>query len=274
MPTARQTDDPALIKEAKSLFSNSKKELKQAIDLQTQRLYEAMCSERQWNSNEWLEYLHAHPIVCRLIQRLVWLETTASGEKIAFRPSDDGSLLNLDDDEIELQADSKIQVAHAVLVGEDTANAWIDHFKDYKVKFLFSQMEHHLPDLEQKAELIEDRKGWLTDTYTLRGVANKLGYQRSSIEDAGSFDSYSKSFDQLGLSVRIGFSGSYVPEENIPAVLFDLGFDQIGKRSWNFTPLALSEVPPILLAESYADYLAIAEACGGFDPEWEKKTPW
>ena len=274
LPTARQTDDPALIKEAKSLFSNSKKELKQVIDLQTQRLYEAMCSERQWNSNEWLEYLHAHPIVCRLIQRLVWLETTASGEKIAFRPSDDGSLLNLDDDEIELQADSKIQVAHAVLVGEDTANAWIDHFKDYKVKFLFSQMEHHLPDLEQKAELIEDRKGWLTDTYTLRGVANKLGYQRSSIEDAGSFDSYSKSFDQLGLSVRIGFSGSYVPEENIPAVLFDLGFDQIGKRSWNFTPLALSEVPPILLAESYADYLAIAEACGGFDPEWEKKTPW
>ena len=274
LPTARQTDDATLIKEAKALFSNSKKELKQVIDLQTLRLHEAMCSERQWNSSEWQEYLHAHPVVGRLIQRLVWLETTTSGEKIAFRPSDDGSLLNLEDDEIELQPDSKVQVAHAVLVGEETANAWIEHFKDYKVKFLFSQMEHHLPEFEQKTQTIENRKGWLTDTYTLRGVANKLGYQRSSIEDAGSFDSYTKSYDQLGLSVRIGFSGSYVPEENIPAVLFDLGFDQIGKRSWNFTPLALHEVPPILLAESYADYLKIADACGGFDPEWEKKTPW
>ena len=28
------------------------------------------------------------------------------------------------------------------------------------------------------------------------------------------------------------------------------------------------------LAESYADYLKVADACAGFDPEWEKKTPW
>jgi hypothetical protein len=36
----------------------------------------------------------------------------------------------------------------------------------------------------------------------------------------------------------------------------------------------LKNVPPILLAESYADYLKVADACSGFDPEWEKKTPW
>ncbi len=275
LPAARQNDDETLIKEAKALFSTSKKEFKQVVDMQTGRLYEAMCSERQWNVAEWQEYIFEHPIMKRLIQRLVWIEVKIDGEKVSFRPSDDGALLNLDDDEIELSSESKIQISHAVLVGTDEAQAWIEHFKDYKVQFLFEQMTHHLPNLENpKATQINDHKGWLTDTYTLRGVITKLGYQRSSIEDGGSFDRYTKSYNQLDLDVQITFSGSYVPEENIPAVLYELEFEKQGKRSWSNSALLLNDIPPILLAESYADYLKIAEACSGFDPEWEKKTPW
>lgn len=275
LPAARQTDDAALIKEAKTQFANSKKELKQVIDLQTQRLYESMCAERQWSVADWQEYLFAHPIMQRLIQRLVWLEIMADGTVQHFRPSDDGSLLNLDDDEIELSTDSHIQISHAVLLDPEQAEQWSAHFEDYKVKPLFEQMQHQLPQLgNPKAELIDDRKGWLTDTFTLRGVVNKMGYQRTSIEDAGSFDSYSKPFKQLNLEAQISFSGSYVPEENMPAVVYDLRFVRPGQHYWNRSDILLKDVPKILLAECYADYLKLAEACSGFDPEWEKKTPW
>ncbi|MDQ8953926.1 DUF4132 domain-containing protein [Acinetobacter rudis] len=275
LPAARQNDDAALIKEAKALLSNSKKELKQVIDLQTLRLYESMCGERQWSVADWQEYLFAHPIMNRLIQRLVWLEIAADGTAQHFRPSDDGSLLNLDDDEIELASDSHIQISHAVLVGAEQAEQWSDHFKDYKVKPLFEQMNRSLPTFNNpKTDVIEDRKGWLTDTFTLRGVVNKMGYQRTSIEDAGSFDSYSKAFKSLNLEVQIGFSGSYVPEENIPAVLYDLRFARPGQSYWNRTDILIEDVPKILLAECYADYLKLADACSGFDPEWQKKTPW
>ncbi|MCZ5540129.1 DUF4132 domain-containing protein, partial [Escherichia coli] len=82
-----------------------------------------------------------HPIMHKLIEQLVWQEVK-EGEVInTFRPSDDGALLNLEDDEVTLQNDSLIQLAHAALVNEDERKAWIAHFKDYKVKFLFSQME-------------------------------------------------------------------------------------------------------------------------------------
>ncbi|AOA57357.1 DUF4132 domain-containing protein [Acinetobacter larvae] len=275
LPAARQHDDNSLIKEAKALLSNSKKELKQVLELQTQRLNEAMCSQRQWPVAEWQEYIYAHPIMQRLIQRLVWQEQRPDGVIQYFRPSDDGCLLNLDDDEVELSADSTIQISHAVYVGEELAQQWLAHFKDYKVKFLFEQMSHALPStLDLKAEQFDDRKGWLTDTYTLRGVLNKLGYQRAAIEDAGSFDRYTKSYKQLGIDVHISFSGSYVPEENIPAVLYELSFERKAKHYWNNTVLTLNEVPEILLAESYADYHSVAAACAGYDPEWEKKTPW
>lgn len=274
LPAARKNDDAELIKEAKKLFTSSKKELKQVIELQSVRLYEAMCAQRQWLSADWQEYILAHPIMHKLIEQLVWQEVKDGKVINTFRPSDDGALLDLEDDEVTLQNDSLIQLAHAALVNEDERKAWIAHFKDYKVKFLFSQMEHKIPELDLKQTEVEDRKGWITDTFTLRGILTKMGYQRGPAEDGGSFSHYYKFFSSLNYYVNIGFSGSYVPEENIPAVLFDLSFEKNQQDYWDRNNVELKDVPPILLAESYADYLKVAEACAGFDPEWEKKTPW
>lgn len=274
LPEPRKTEDAELAKEAKKQLSNSKKELKQVIDLQTARLFEGMCAERKWPVADWQEYLHAHPVMNALIQRLVWLELDATGNQLnSFRPTEDGSLINLEDDELELNANSYITLAHAALLTKEQGQAWLAHFKDYKVKPLFIQMLHNIPDISQaKDNQIEDRKGWVTDTFTLRGILTKLGYKRSDAEDGGSFDHYIKAFDSLGLYINIYFSGSYLPEENIPAVLYSLCFTD--SRGWRAETQALATIPPVLLAEGYADYLAVAQACSGFDPEWQKKALW
>ena len=104
------------------------------LELQTTRLYEAMCAERAWTSSDWQEYLLAHPIMKRLIARVVWLETDADGNILQqFRPSsEDGCLLNLEDDEIELQAHSHIRLAHRVLISADDAQAWLAILKTTK----------------------------------------------------------------------------------------------------------------------------------------------
>lgn len=275
MPAPRKNDDAAIIKEAKSLFSNSKKELKQVLSLQTARLYESMCSERMWHSSDWLQYLFTHPIMKRLISRLVWLEVDAEGKLIrVFRPDEDGALLDIDDEEISLSDDSFVKLAHAVLVDQEACDNWREHLKDYEVKPLFSQFDHHCPQFEKEANQIDEFKGYVTDTFTLRGVLTKMGYQRASIEDAGSFDRYFKNYDSLGISAVIVFSGSYVPEENIPTVLFELCFETKQSYSWNTDYILLKDVNPILLAESYAEYKKVAEATSGYDEEWEKKTLW
>ncbi|WP_162961142.1 DUF4132 domain-containing protein, partial [Pseudomonas aeruginosa] len=144
LPEPRKSDDPALIKEAKTQLSTSKKELKQVIELQTQRLYEAMCAERLWPAGEWREYLQRHPVVTHLVQRLVWAEVAEDGALRLFRPTEDGSLIDLDDDEVELDETRRVRLAHAALVDADTAKAWTAHFKDYKVKPLFAQMSRML----------------------------------------------------------------------------------------------------------------------------------
>lgn len=266
LPAPRQSDDADLVKEAKSALSNAKKEWKQTLELQTVRLHEAMCLQRTWTSADWQTYLLAHPIMRRLVSRLVWLEMDENNGIIqSFRPEEDGMLLNADNDEIELHEHSRIQIAHRVLLDETQVNEWKTHFQDYKLAFLFPQMTHALPKFAHDDTLIGDKMGFTTDTFTLRGVVAQLGYQRGEIGDGGGFDAYWKAFGEHW-TAYISFSGSSVPENNIPAVLHDLFFKQNGSSE----TVALSEVPRVLLAETYANYVTVASAASHFDAKYKR----
>ena len=276
MPNARQNEDAALVKEAKAQFNTSKKELKQVLELQTERLYEAMCGSRVWSQADWSEYLQAHPLMQRLLQRLLWQGLNAEGEVVfTFRPTEDGSFINADDDEIDLQAASGIRLAHTVLLGPEQTQVWQAHLKDYRIKPLFEQLKRELPpEITPKQQAIDSFKGYLSDTFTLRGVFTKMGYQRGPAEDGGSFMEYHKRFNSLGVAAQIGFSGSYMPEENIPAVVYDLGFVTLRNGKPTYTEVNLSDISLVLLTEIYNDYALLASKTMGFDPDWEKKTPW
>ena len=274
LPAARQNDPPASIKEGKQLFATCKKEVKQVVDLQGARLYEAMCAGRTWPAADWNEYVRRHPVVGRLAQRLAWTRLAADGTLLGvFRPTEDGSLIDAGDEEVELVAEERVGLAHASLLDAGTVRAWLAHFKDYKVTPLFAQLTRRAPALpDPAAERIDDRLGWTGDTFTLRGAFGKLGYARGSAEDGGVFFEYCKDFTSVGLRVHIEFSGSSLPEENMPAALKTLGFVRLGNGRGG--DVALGKVPPVLLAETWGDYHAVAAACQGYDPDWERKMPW
>jgi hypothetical protein len=276
LPEPRKNDEPEIIKETKSLWSQCKKEVKQVVELQTARLYEAMCASRLWPVNEWQEYIAAHPIVGRLIQQLIWLHKDAEGNILtSFRPTEDGSLINLNDDEVEL-TEGFIQLAHTSLLDEQSTADWLRHLKDYKVKALFVQLNRTLFLLDEnklKSTEISDNQGWLSDAFSLRNQLTKLGYQRSSAEDGGFFTYYFKDFTSQGICVCIGFTGNTLPEENVAAAITELYFEKISGNRWNTKRLSIGEVPPVLLGEAYADYVAAASV-GVFDEGWKKKVPW
>ena len=274
LPEARKSENAELVKEAKKQFSNSKKELNQLLTMQISRFYEAMCAERQWRVEDWQKYLQPHPIVGRLIQRLVWLELDNNGQIVnSFRPTEDGSLITNQDEEILLDQNHFITVAHSALLSSDDTAKWQAHLKDYKVNPLFEQFSALLPDMNKfKDGIIDDRLGWLTDSFTLRDVLKKLGYERDNAEDGGYFYGYYKYFDSLNLYINIEFSGSMLPEENIPAVLYNLYFSN--KKGFKDSAIALDKLPKVLLAEGYANYMAVANASSGFDPNWQDKLIW
>ncbi|RIJ71226.1 DUF4132 domain-containing protein [Nakamurella silvestris] len=272
LPAARMEEDPEIVKAAKSQLSASRKELKQILELQTGRLYEAMCAQRSWPAAEWTEYLLGHPLVSLLAGRLVWVRSTSpdgSSPEVLFRPTPEGSLIDAQDDEVAIDEGATITLAHAALTTHDQIDVWQQHLADYRVTPLFPQFDGSLPPVGTQP--ISDRLGWFTDTFTIRGGATKRGYQRGAPEDGGWFTEYHKDFTGLGIRVVLGFTGSTLPEENIPAAITRLTFRSLDRRARG--DLAPDKVPAVLLAEAYADYLAVAGS-GTFDPAWEKKTGW
>src|SRR5689334_24364519 len=71
LPQVSEGPDKESAAEAKKALANAKKELKQVHEFQAKRLYEALCVGRRWQLADWQRFLLEHPIVGRLVQRLV-----------------------------------------------------------------------------------------------------------------------------------------------------------------------------------------------------------
>ena len=265
LPEARKDEDPTVIKEVKKQFSRSKKELTQIVSIQTERLYEAMCTQRRWQVSNWQQYLFAHPIVGRLVQRLVWLAIDEQGKICnSFRPTEDGSLINLHDEEITLNQNHYITLAHNVLLPASHTKQWQVHLKDYKVTPLFDQFANPLPKSQWIDDgIVNNYTGWLTDAFTIRNVLTKRGYKNEYFEDSECLDCYCKYYSNLNLYTIIQFSGRYISQENSLVERYYLSFRQ--KRIYTKPKIDANDIPAVLLAESFADYMAVANASCKFE---------
>jgi hypothetical protein len=281
LPKPGAVDDPELAADARKQLTTSKKELTQVVKLQTARLFEAMCLERSWDGASWKEYLANHPLLRPLIGTLIWKlvlpqgsaaspaqaggPAAGLGEYTLFRPTIEGDFLDINDDAIEIPDDAQVSLAHQVLVTAEEAAAWTAHLTDYQVRPAFSQFGAVMPQFEPLVTAVDDHLGWLSDSFAIRTRAAKRGYERGMPEDGPVCGEYYKVLPGSGLRVLINFTGSCVPEEQVPAAVTTLVFHR-GARD-----LTLGDVPPVLLAECYADYVYVAEA-GAYDPDWKQKS--
>ena len=273
----RADDDVEQAKASKQALSSAKKEIKNIVTLQTERLHEALCTERDWPFADWDIYLNRHAIVRRLLQRLVWAQVENGQVVRTFRPLDDGTLTDVEDNEVELPGDARVRLAHDTILPPDVVAAWRSHLTDYDVAPLFQQLgkgTYTLPEGRAGQKLIKDFEGYLLESFALRGRATKLGYARGSTGDGGWFYTYEKRFPTLGIVAVIEFSGNGLPEENRTVALLALSFRSTDDKASQRHGMILGGVPKVLLSECYSDLSTLAAEGGGFDPEWEKKSSY
>ncbi len=265
---------------AKALAA-ARKEIKQAVGFQTARLFEAMCCGRTWAVADWMRDFHGHPLMRKLVERLIWQGLDASGAALAsFRPTPEGDFIDTNDADVTLHGFAALRLAHASTLTVAEAAAWRAHLKDFSVTQIFEQVRQDLPRLSETQRDqtdIDDRMGWVYDTFTLRGEATRAGWDRGDALDGGGFDCYTRHFSSVGIVAVIEFSGNNVEQENVPAALKTLFFERLAagqSRGYGSgQKLKLGQIPPVLLAETHADLHRIARKAS-FDPNWEKVSPW
>ena len=276
LPGPRIDDERGAVDASKKLLTNARKEVKQVFAAQTERLKEAMCLQRNWPREDWECFVAGHPLVGRIANRLIWQGLDDDGQPLStFRPLGDGSYSDASDEDIDISAFAYIRPAHSSLLDAPAISAWRKHLADYGVIVPFDQLGRELPRLtdgQGKDRSINDREGWMIETFQLRGVANKLGYQRGAAQDGGWFMTYEKTYREAELLVEIEFTGSPLPETNRPGALQTLCFRKFRGSGSGSGQVALGDVPPVLLAECWRDLHEIAEKGTGFDPDWNKKA--
>jgi hypothetical protein len=280
-PAAAKADDPDKAKAARKAFTDAKKMVKEVVKRQTERLYEALCTQRTWTFADWQRYLAQHPIAGRLCVRLAWAafrrpEPKEDGEGVetflgCFRPLEDRTLTNQNDEEVTYDGSVLVRLAHDCNTPAELRPAWVQHFTDYDVTPPFPQFgraSFSLAEDQRKATEIKDFEGYGLTTFKLRGRATKLGWVRGEAEDGGCFSIYRKPFPALGLQALLEFTGSYLPETDRAAALQELSFapiksDRESGSSWGQTKLPLGRVPAVLLSEIYNDVKQMAAEGSG-----------
>ena len=261
-------------KESKAALSAAKKTMKTVKAQQEARLYEAMLTPRVWSFEDWRDDLTTHPILKRLLERIIWRGLDESGAHVTtLRPTPEGEYLDAMGDEVDLGAIAQIDIAHTANLSEQAVSDWRQHLKDFEVAPLFNQLSRpvqSLPDAQKMKTELDDRKGWVTTNYKLRSAAKKAGYERGPIEDSGGYYIYRKEFRKAGLWADLRFTGSYVAaEEDHDIAIEHMQFSQITSQGFG-RATALGRVPPLLLSEVWNDMHDIAKS-GAFDPEWKTK---
>jgi len=267
LPAPRKTEDRERVAEAKASLATARKELRAVLSAQTRRLYEAMCAERTWTPARWGELLAAHPIARHLVTRLVWMidsqpdggsgwrgvpgtgaPDSSTAHSRVFRPTEDGELLGVDDIALDLPDHAVIRLAHATLLTDAEVTSWRAHLADYEIEPLFDQFSARAPDVTAGQTKVRDWEGLLIDARELRRAAEARGYARSS--NIYLYSTFLKDFPDMGLRSVIDFAGAYVPEDEMTTT----GALSLcrGRRE-----VPLDRVPPVLLAECYADYRAV-----------------
>lgn len=268
-------------KAAKKALSSAKKEIKQAVGFQTNRLFEAMCCGRSWQLEDWQRDFYHHPLMRKLVERLIWQCTDSEGTALAtFRPTAEGEFIDAADADVALSRFTVLRLAHASTMTGEEAAAWRGHMKDYEIVPLFDQVRQDLPVLQEEMKAvtaIDDRLGWVYDAFTLRSAAARAGYERGDALDGGGFDCYTKHFSSIGIVAVVQFTGNHVAQENIQVALKTLFFERLpagqSRGYGSNKKLQLDKPPPVLVTECWADLHKIAEKAA-FDPDWEKVAPW
>ncbi|MDP9463656.1 MAG: DUF4132 domain-containing protein, partial [Actinomycetota bacterium] len=272
LPAPRQDEDEAEVKALQQDLAAAKKEIKATAKLQPERLFVSMCVERSWDADDFTRYIVGHPVMRRLASRLARIAETGNERKL-FRPLSDGTLIDIDDDEIVLSDDAKVFIAHDAHISTDIAARWLDHFADYSVAPLFPQFGRPTPP-NANGTAIDAVKGHVINALALRGAITKHGWQLGEAQDGGMVMWVQKDFGGAGLTGVIEMMGTPAYADDSTTALLSMYFARRGGAGNPSRAVPLSDVPPILLQETYGEALAIAAAGTGYDPDHEKKATY
>jgi hypothetical protein len=276
LPKPGVKDDPEKAPAAVVAWKMLKKQLREALKVQTPRLEQAMVTGRRWKPEQFQALLVRHPLMTHLVRRLLWGAYDAGGKLLGtFRVNEDQAFADVEDRPWDLSGAAAVGIVHPLHLGEEQRNAWGQVLGDYEVIAPFPQLGRplHVPTPpEQEKKVMTRFVGVKVPAPSLRGTLERLGWSRGSASDHGALVEFVKPFPAVGVTAVVE------NEPGIPIGMPDWTEDQEIKRAFfrqgSYESVAYShhkeadmvpvgKVDAVAVSEVFADLTAVASKANG-----------
>ena len=255
LPKPGVKDDAEIAESSSKAFKEMKKQMKNVIAAQKQRLEYVLMCHRTWTAEGWQELFVKNPVMHCFAIGLIWGTYDADGALLdTFRYMEDGTFNTADEGEYELPEQAVIGLVHPIELAEDVLSAWTEQLADYEITQPFAQLSRPIftveeDEMKQTDSLrFADRK---INNLSLLGRMTKYGWDKGTPQDAGFFYEFTRSdvirrekdekgnLRNVGNAAELTFSGTCVAVYESEDVTIDkVKFYRIGDNH----PVVLSEV--------------------------------
>ena len=294
LPNPRASDDASLAAAARETYRDIKQQAKDLRLLIGRRLEHALVTQRAWELADWRARYLTHPLLRPAACTLVWgvlADDGQGGYTTIFRPLEDGTLTDVNDEPIMLPENGWLRLVHPAELTEEQEAAWRQHLADYEVTQVCAQFSRLITRLDRtvddegrpilwweeltgtivRPEQVEQsfaRAGWFVVWTSVTGLYNgKIGYRKD----------YSGNGDEVVAYVRLpmlmdrknhAVQGlAFVRNLSIKRPSY---FEEPPLEERDGRLLPLSDVPPGVVSDIIAELRRFV-AGAPTDPDWRAK---
>lgn len=275
--TEKETSSPpaSLSEAAKADLKVLRKLITETVKGQSARLELCLVRQRRWPTPRWQELFEKNPFLQSFASRLVWATYTEEGAPLrTFRRYPNGLLANANGALVEFtDADAAIGMVHPLELDAGTLDEWRQHLGRMKVNQPFPQLERPtatLDPLHANRKQLATAEGKSISCGTFRSRAEKRGWQRGSVVDAGGISSYFKEFPGAGIEVYLHVEGMWVGQDAMDAIILGAAYfaraESVKTGSYIYDDpnsaddprvVAFGEVSAVVYSETLTDLEAI-----------------
>ncbi len=230
LPKPNTKDDIEKAELAKRELATLKKELRNALSMQKQRLEAALSLKRYWSYDTWKSIFLENPIMKQFSTSLICGEYAEGKLLKMFRYTEDGTFYSMIGEKHEVSSGTVIGLIHPLELSRAEKEMWEEQLENSKIVQPFLQIERPVFVVEEDDKVTVERFGGiLLNGRSLFGKMTKLGWIRGSVQDGGVYYTFYKEDTRTGLGAQLSFSGApigYEDEEDI--CVYDIEFYKAG----------------------------------------------
>jgi hypothetical protein len=257
-------------KEVKDEIKALSAQLRETMKAQMLRHARMLVQQRRWDAKAWCDLYGKHPALRPFAVRLAWGHYGKDAKlERTFRILDDGSLTDAQDSSLEPPKTGQIGIVHPLEISEEQRAEWRTHLADHEIEPSVPQFDRpvvRVKDAERSMRRIRLAAGTKLNGMTFKGRAERLGWRRGSVVDAGGISSYVKSFPSAGIEVIVGIDGMYMGMGMEDSITINDGWfvrqGSVTMGSYVYDEpsndndprvVPFGEVPPIVFSETMAE---------------------